>query len=210
MDCIIFIAAWMDCQSASNSDKKSGIFFLQPKPTLRFRGFCNSTKANSSWLVIQRKTSHIAFSNTWKEYKHGFGDLNSDYWLGLEKLHQITTLATTALLISYRESGSQPVVAEYESFKISNEATGYNLTLGRMISKTTNRLEFHNDMKFSTQDRDNDLDDISCASKYGGGWWYKGGSGVSCISIDLNGNLNNIRIIESTMMIKFSAPLPIV
>ncbi len=153
---------------------------------------------------MQRKTSHIKLSNTWEEYKNGFGDLNGDYWLGLEKLHQLTTLATTALSISYRvRSDSKLVVAEYESFKVSSEATGYTLTLGAMVRGERNELGFHNNMKFSTHDRDNDVDVISCAKKYGGGWWYRGGSGTSCNAIDFNVNLNK-KVLESTlMMIKF-------
>ena len=41
-------------------------------------------------------------------------------------------------------------------------------------------------MKFSTFDNDNDMDGINCANKYGGGWWYIGGHGVSCSYVQLN------------------------
>ena len=31
------------------------------------------------------------FQRPWSEYRDGFGELKSDYWLGLERLHNITS-----------------------------------------------------------------------------------------------------------------------
>ena len=43
-------------------------------------------------------------------------------------------------------------------------------------------LRWHNGMKFSTMDRDNDLVGHSCAHRNKGAWWYK-----ACHNSNLNG-----------------------
>ena len=44
------------------------------------------------YIVIQSRTLPFGMSlnRTWDEYKKGFGDLNGEFWLGLEKLYRIT------------------------------------------------------------------------------------------------------------------------
>ena len=53
-----------------------------------FPVFCTVDK----YIVIQRRNApYVAsFNRTWDEYKTGFGDVRGEFWLGLEKIHQIT------------------------------------------------------------------------------------------------------------------------
>ena len=45
------------------------------------------------YIVIQRRKLPfgISLNRTWDEHKNGFGDMNGDFFLGLEKLYRITT-----------------------------------------------------------------------------------------------------------------------
>ena len=43
-------------------------------------------------------------------------------------------------------------------------------------------LAFHNQMKFSTKDNDNDPDSNNCATRWKGAWWY-----YRCHESNLNG-----------------------
>ena len=43
-------------------------------------------------------------------------------------------------------------------------------------------LSYHNGMKFSTKDVDNDIDSVNCAQNYHGAWWFK-----RCLLSHLNG-----------------------
>ncbi|KAI0225987.1 hypothetical protein LSAT2_023298, partial [Lamellibrachia satsuma] len=53
-----------------------------------FPVFCTVDK----YIVIQRRSApYVAsFNRSWEEYKNGFGDVRGEFWLGLEKIHQIT------------------------------------------------------------------------------------------------------------------------
>ena len=37
------------------------------------------------------------FDKGWSEYKNGFGDMDKDYWIGLETLYDLTSVSGAAL-----------------------------------------------------------------------------------------------------------------
>lgn len=44
------------------------------------------------WTVIQRRINGtVDFYRGWNDYKNGFGDLLTEFWLGNEKIHQLTS-----------------------------------------------------------------------------------------------------------------------
>ena len=78
----------------------------------------------------------------------------------------------------------------YRNFSIGSEAQGYPMHLSGYDEASTynDMLSFHNNMKFSAADRDNDLDRLLCAVLYPGGWWFKGGPSEDdyCSRVHLN------------------------
>lgn len=57
-------------------------------------------------------------------------------------------------------------------------------------------LNFHNGMKFSTPDQDNDrLGGSSCANTYHGAWWYN-----DCFQSNLNGRYIGRRVTDAKSM----------
>ncbi|CAF3601716.1 unnamed protein product, partial [Rotaria sp. Silwood2] len=43
------------------------------------------------WTVIQHRINGtIDFYHGWNDYKNGFGDLRTEFWLGNEKIHLLT------------------------------------------------------------------------------------------------------------------------
>ena len=80
-------------------------------------------------------------------------------------------------------SQGRSVYAKYNSFQLKDETSQYKLYLSGFSGNTSDAMAAHNNMKFSTYDRDNDLyKTINCASKHKGGWWYQ-----SCYVSNLNG-----------------------
>ncbi len=75
--------------------------------------------------------------------------------------------------------------ADYSDFYVDDENSNYTLHLGSFLGGTAgDSLMAHNNMKFSTRDRDNDLyvRNRGCGDDYNSGWWF-----VGCFPSNLNG-----------------------
>ena len=53
-----------------------------------FHAFCDF----DGWLLIMRHSVYgsVDFNVNYESYKNGFGDLQHDFWLGLDKIYQLT------------------------------------------------------------------------------------------------------------------------
>ncbi|XP_055887110.1 ficolin-1-like [Biomphalaria glabrata] len=154
-----------------------------PKPFL-----CDAKTEGGGWIVIQRRVhKDTNFQRNWEDYKNGFGSpCTEDYWLGNERVHQLTSQGQYELRIDMTFKG-QNYYASSSSFKVDNETSQYRLTLGEFQGNVPNDLDSHNNMMFSTPDRDNDMAPIShCAQSYRAGWWYN-----YCHKVNLNGQFGN-------------------
>ncbi|ALC38308.1 CG31832, partial [Drosophila busckii] len=129
---------------------------------------CDSKFAGPGWAVIQRRVDgSVNFNRTWEEYRNGFGDLRGEFWLGLEKLHLMTKFQPHELYIQLENFKNEHRYAHYRSIAIRSESELYKLSCDSCAG-----LSDHNDMAFSTPDRDNDKSDRNCATDYGCGWWF--------------------------------------
>ncbi|PIK51926.1 tenascin [Apostichopus japonicus] len=133
----------------------------------------------------------VSFYETWNNYRDGFGDLNSSFWLGNEKLHVISAQRDHQLRIDiwFNNTNDDSSYLHYNLFRVSSEATQYEITLGSYTgSYEYDYMDYHRDMKFSTYDQDNDLANQNCASTsyHPGGWWFN-----ACHAIMLNGIYGN-------------------
>ena len=72
--------------------------------------------------------------------------------------------------------------AKYSRFSIGDEQAQNRLEVSSYSGKAGDSLAYHNNMSFTTKDRDNDEDSINCAVTYTGAWWYR-----SCMRSNLNG-----------------------
>ena len=126
------------------------------------------------------------FNNTWIKYRNGFGDpAGQFFWLGNEILYQLMTTGNWKLRVEVQSSDTGGwYSAEYESFRLSNEAgkyaldvSGYTGDAGDAYNVVTNPLFTANGMKFSTFDNDNDVRTVDmCAARHGGGWYNNCGT----------------------------------
>ncbi len=86
------------------------------------------------WIVIQQRvpsTPTFNWQMNWATYKSGFGVSGSNFWLGLERMYQLTSSASYRLRIEVRQSATGKwFSAEYSSFAVGNELnTKYQLNV---------------------------------------------------------------------------------
>ena len=151
-------------------------------------------QGNDGWTVIQRRVSDaVAFHHMgWEDYKDGFGDYRYNYWIGLEKLHHMTSSDSYELFVGLHDQYAHVYRhAVYESFAVASEDQNYMLTVGDWDSSRStlvDSLSSHSGTAFTTHDRDNDdHQSINCAHQgdlYYGGWWFRGND---CLDANLNG-----------------------
>ncbi|XP_074871856.1 ficolin-1-like [Carettochelys insculpta] len=145
---------------------------------------CDMHTDGGGWIVFQRRADGLLdFYHNWHSYKRGFGSQLSEFWLGNDNIHLLTSLGTYKLRIDLRDWDNNHHFATYTSFQIAGESDNYRLRLGDFSCGTAgDSLSEHNGMMFSTYDRDNDNSSEHCAEAYKGSWWYH-----KCHQSNLNG-----------------------
>ena len=139
--------------------------------------------------IIQRRISDsVDFDRDWHDYVNGFGDVDGNFWLGLEAIHQLTSHGV-GLDIDIETFEGEPFTLKLETFHVGNGESNYTWHFSGE-SQSSDRVKntiFYGgsqDAMFSTRDRDNDIRSSgSCASDVNkGGWWY-----ADCTRINPNG-----------------------
>ena len=169
--------------------------------------FCDTCLSEGEgWIVVQRRMSNTTtfHDKQWEEYKNGFGDYRYNYWMGLERLHAITSSGNYELFVGFYDPNVNAggyMYATYTTFSVADENQKYRLTItGFESSRSTSTvadslMNQHNGKMFSTPGNGNDNDDNSnknCAQHAGytyGGWWF---GGNDCIDVNLNGQYYSI------------------
>uniref|UniRef100_A0A1A9W738 Fibrinogen C-terminal domain-containing protein n=1 Tax=Glossina brevipalpis TaxID=37001 RepID=A0A1A9W738_9MUSC len=147
---------------------------------------CNEKTDGGGWTIIQRRINgSVDFYRDWAEYKKGFGHIEGEYWIGLDRLHALTNnQGTYELQIILRDFDNVTKYAKYDQFIVSSESEKYSLKdTGKYSGNAGNSFGSHKSYPFSTKDQDNDkAANYSCAQGKHGAWWYE-----SCQWSNLNG-----------------------
>ncbi|XP_049307975.1 fibrinogen-like protein 1 isoform X3 [Bactrocera dorsalis] len=185
-----------NCNEAVNlagSKAKSGIYKIglpQPQGAVKeFYVYCLlDPLGGEAWTLIQRRQdASIHFYRGWEEYKNGFGNLNTNFFIGLDKLHALTESQLHELWIELKDFDGVEKHAMYDSFAITDEDQKYAMNILGTYSGTAgdDLTEPHGGAKFSTFDQKGGSD---CADLFKGGWWYGKGT---CVESHLNGVYHN-------------------
>ena len=131
------------------------------------------------------------------KYEDGFGDLNEDFWIRLRSMHCLTSQGNWELRIDYRLKNGTESYLHYNKFAIGSAEDQYPLNISGFdsigLTDVFDGGHSLNGMKFTSHDRDNDLNHAhgnayNCALNRGG-WWHH-----VCSYTYLNPQYNHIRM----------------
>ena len=107
------------------------MYTIDPDAEGAFEVFCDQKTSGGGWTVFQKRLDgSVSFYNYWDDYKNGFGNLNGEFWLGLDKIYRLTEKKRNRLRVDLEETTGNTAYAEYDMFAVTNEATKYKLSLG--------------------------------------------------------------------------------
>ena len=118
------------------------------------------------------------------DYEEGFGDLNTEFWYGLENIHFLTKNGKWEMRVDYQRNSRTWSYLHYNQFSVGSASEEYPLNIGGFIGEGTDWLAHQplNGVRFSTPDNDNDMARLyNCAAFFKNGWWYN-----NCFIINLN------------------------
>nr|XP_036869593.1 tenascin-R isoform X1 [Manis javanica]XP_036869594.1 tenascin-R isoform X1 [Manis javanica] len=180
-----------DCaQHLMNGDTLSGVYtiFLKGELSQKLQVYCDMATDGGGWIVFQRRQNgQTDFFRKWAEYRVGFGNLEDEFWLGLDNIHRITSQGRYELRVDMRD-GQEAAFAHYDKFSVEDSRSLYKLRIGAYNGTAGDSLSYHQGRPFSTEDRDNDVAVTNCAMSYKGAWWYK-----NCHRTNLNGKYGESR-----------------
>ncbi|XP_065943842.1 uncharacterized protein [Magallana gigas] len=121
-----------DCTSLHNNNcgLPSGLYRIKLSFLGHVTAFCDMDTDGGGWTVFQkRQDGSEDFYRTWMEYKNGFGNLRSEFWLGNEKLHHLLSQGTYEMRMDMEDFDNQIRFVKYTSFNVGDESSKYTVTL---------------------------------------------------------------------------------
>ncbi|XP_016386502.1 microfibril-associated glycoprotein 4-like [Sinocyclocheilus rhinocerous] len=170
----------VDCSDLYKAGQTvSGIYSIYPAGDIPVSVYCQmisdgNEEDKGGWTVIQRRMDgSVNFYRPWNQYKRGFGNVEGEYWLGLENMYQLTRNNKYMLRVDLEDFEGNKVFALYSSFSVGPEAGEYKLKVsGFKDGGAGDSLSYHNGFKFSTFDKDQDVYVNNCAKQFLGAFWY--------------------------------------
>ncbi|XP_022785080.1 veficolin-1-like [Stylophora pistillata] len=89
-----------------SGERISGVYTIYPGSSHgTFDVYCDQKTAGGGWTVIQKRLdSSVGFYRDWADYKRGLGDMNSEFWLGLDKMNQFTEAGRNRIRIELEDT----------------------------------------------------------------------------------------------------------
>ncbi|XP_034483242.1 fibroleukin-like isoform X2 [Drosophila innubila] len=131
--------------------------------------------AGPGWIVIQRRfNGSTDFETDLTDYYDGFGKIKDDFWLGLERIHKITSHQRHELYIHIVGFDGKTHFAKYDNFVVGSKDEKYLLkSLGKYSGNANDMMRLSENRLFAIGKK-----------SYKCGWWWLEQATPSC---NLNG-----------------------
>ena len=142
--------------------------------------YCDQETDGGGWLVFQRRLDgSVDFYKLWEDYRHGFGDISAEFWLGNDNLHELTK-SSQELRVDLLDFSGNKAYAKYSSFSVGSLSESFALSISGYSGTAGDSMTGHNGAGFATED--GGTGKRSCVKSYKGPWWHE-----VCYYSNLNG-----------------------
>ena len=195
---VCILGNYYDCSDAYRRGIRiSSLVEIKPGTLPAYRVFCRmDPNERRGWTVIQRRQDgSINFNQNFAAYQKGFGFLEGEYWIGLNRINQLTQSAyqhNTTLRVKMCTFDEECAETRYNNFKVLGARFWYrayitgldpNSTAGDALGNEAPENRTAHLQRFSTFDRDEDSSStLNCARQSYSGWWHN-----QCWLANLNG-----------------------
>ena len=115
------------------------------------------------------------FNRSWTEFRREFESLSSQYWIGLDRLHQLSQWNCRARFDVRFRRFSGLYYAQYSKFLVGNSTDKFRLAIGGFSGNIIDAMNLASGTPFSTYDASNGHSIGNCAGNMGGGFWHGSG-----------------------------------
>ena len=178
---------YFDCSDAYRRGLTSHCLLeIKPGTLPAYKVFCRmDVNEGRGYTVIQRRMDgSVNFIQNYSAYRRGFGFLEGEYWIGLDRISQLTQSPyqrDTTLRVKMCTFDGECAEARYNYFKVLGGQFGYkvyitgydtNSTAGDALGDEADFNRTAHLQRFSTFDFDFDRSRDNCASLSLSGWWH--------------------------------------
>jgi len=160
----------------------SQIYHIQTGAFSSINAYCDMQTAGGGWLTILRRSTNSQdndFSRFSDEYTEGFGDLSTDFWIGLRTMHLLTRNGDCEMRVDlFNNETKESAHVHYDVFKIG-DYPNFKLEIGEFSPSSDDlkdSLSEFNNKTFKAQKDSSDENDECVKGR--NGWWYVEGSCV--------------------------------
>ncbi|XP_030630296.1 angiopoietin-related protein 3 isoform X1 [Chanos chanos] len=175
----------VDCGEVFTKGKTvSGVYAIQPNQSEPFLVYCDFTKDGAFTVIQRRQDGSVDFNQSWENYENGFGDFQSEFWLGLKKIHSISRQAGESRLQIQTEDWKQEKKFKEHQYVLEGPDSNYTIHLSDGSGDQARVIYTQAGIPFSTKDCNHRINEPNCIQDYTGGWWFG-----ECGEINLNGRV---------------------
>ncbi|XP_045181209.2 ficolin-1-like [Mercenaria mercenaria] len=149
--------------------------------------YCDMDTGGGGWTVFQsRFDGSVEFYKTFSDYEYGFGNLETEFWLGLRYVREMAYQGQTELRLDLTAADGTDAYETFQNFYLDSSVYTLHIDPGTGTAGDNDLygLLNHNGQRFTTHDVDRDSHlTVNCANVERGGWWYN-----DCGDVNLNGD----------------------
>ena len=94
---VVVVSPCADCAAVfAGGHKRSGVYYVKPTTAgCPVPVWCDMDTPPGGWLVFQRRQDGtVGFNRNWAQYRHGFGNVAGEHWLGNDNLFLLSNQVT--------------------------------------------------------------------------------------------------------------------